>query len=244
MTCHMFAETIVDVARGRDVGAGTAAAVESHLERCAACRARFTRERRLSEGLRALAASVEAQGAPEQLEARLLDAFAAQHSTAAVRPVASKHTWMQLAAAVIVVAGAFAVWKVSRAPRVDSAPSVAQVPSPSPIAQAVEPASVATAVNEQPRASKPVAHRPRPSRIVRAEGFVPLPSAAGLPDFESGEIVRVDLPVTSLPIYGIEIAPDARGSTIKADFLIGQDRLVRAIRLVPSGRPSAVAHVE
>jgi hypothetical protein len=76
--------------------------------------------------------------------------------------------------------------------------------------------------------------RPQSPRFISAEGFVPLPAAVGLPDFESGEIVRMELPVTSLPAYGLEIAPDARQSPVEADVLVGQDGQARAIRLVPS----------
>jgi hypothetical protein len=67
---------------------------------------------------------------------------------------------------------------------------------------------------------------------VQAEGFVALPSAAGLPDFESGEIVRMEIPLTSLPAYGIDIVPDAERSPVEADLLVGQDGQARAIRLV------------
>jgi hypothetical protein len=61
---------------------------------------------------------------------------------------------------------------------------------------------------------------------------VTLPSAVGLPEFESGEIVRLQIPLTSLPTYGLEIAPDARGTAVEADLLVGQDGQPRAIRLV------------
>jgi hypothetical protein len=69
-------------------------------------------------------------------------------------------------------------------------------------------------------------------RIVRPEGFVALPGAIGLPEFESGAIVRVALASASLPAYGIEIAPDAPEPSVEADLLVGQDGRARAIRLV------------
>ena len=72
----------------------------------------------------------------------------------------------------------------------------------------------------------------RRTAVIFAEGFVPLPIALGLPDFESGEIIRVEIPVASLPSYGIEIAPDARRTPVQADLLVGQDGQPRAIRLV------------
>jgi hypothetical protein len=44
--------------------------------------------------------------------------------------------------------------------------------------------------------------------------------------------VRVGIPITSLPNYGVEIPPDATTAAIQADFLVGQDGRPRAIRLV------------
>lgn len=59
-----------------------------------------------------------------------------------------------------------------------------------------------------------------------------LPAADRLPRFESGLIVRVELPVSSLPAYGLPIAPDAGRRPVTADVLVGQDGQPRAIRLV------------
>ncbi|MEW5983001.1 MAG: hypothetical protein AB1806_11620 [Acidobacteriota bacterium] len=64
--------------------------------------------------------------------------------------------------------------------------------------------------------------------------FVTLPAAVGLPPFESGRIVRVELPVAVLPAYGLEVAPGPPGGVVEADVLVGQDELPRAIRFVNS----------
>ena len=58
-----------------------------------------------------------------------------------------------------------------------------------------------------------------------------LPGAAGLPEFESGRVVRMAVPITNLPAYGFDVVPDASPGTIDADFLVGQDGIPRAIRL-------------
>ena len=64
-----------------------------------------------------------------------------------------------------------------------------------------------------------------------------LPGAAGLPDFESGQIIRMEIPLTSLPTYGIEFCPNRKETPVAADLLVGQDGQARAIRLVTtSGR--------
>jgi hypothetical protein len=68
-------------------------------------------------------------------------------------------------------------------------------------------------------------------RPIQAVGFVPIPSAEGLPEFESGQIVRLGIPVTALPNYGVEIPPGS-AAAVQADLLVGQDGQPRAIRLV------------
>jgi hypothetical protein len=72
-----------------------------------------------------------------------------------------------------------------------------------------------------------------PSRDVQADvtDFVVVPGAASLPLMESGSLVRMDLPVSVLPSLGV--TPPAGGAaTVKADLVIGQDGLTRAVRLV------------
>lgn len=74
---------------------------------------------------------------------------------------------------------------------------------------------------------------PSPSgRIITPAGFVTLPSAYGLPAMESASIVRISVPVSALPGYGLPIAPDAINDSIEAELLIAQDGQPRAIRLV------------
>ena len=239
MSCHTLGDAVTDVARGRDVGPGTVAAVEAHIEHCESCRLRFTRERRLSEGLRALAESARDLPAPAALESRLLEAFAAQQSSQ--RRVADTRQWMRAAAAVLLTAGLGGVWWASTRSRGETPTAAATspaIPRDQPRAEPPPASSSATAAPTQsPAAAAPSRMaarppRPKPSRIVRPEGFVALPSAAGLPDFESGEIVRVELPLASLPLYGIDIVPDAKAAPVEADFLVGQDGRARAIRLV------------
>jgi hypothetical protein len=207
MNCQTLRDAIPDIARGAPVGPGTTAAVETHVQYCAACAAYLTREQELSAGLRALAAGTTDDASPE-IEARLQAAFAQRHAGRAVAGRVVRSRWLQAAAVVVAAAGAFVWWRAT--PVKNDPPNVsAAVPSAQPT-QAPQPA------------------------VSFAEGFVPLPVAAGLPDFESGSIVRVEIPVASLPTYGIEIVPEARRTPVQADLLVGQDGQARAIRLVRS----------
>jgi hypothetical protein len=62
--------------------------------------------------------------------------------------------------------------------------------------------------------------------------FVVWPGAAELPRFESGHLMRVDLPVSALPSLGL-VPPPSRSAVVQADVLVGQDGLPRAVRLSP-----------
>jgi hypothetical protein len=61
--------------------------------------------------------------------------------------------------------------------------------------------------------------------------FVPWPGARELPPLESGVLMRVDLPVSMLPVLGIAPLTGHR-TVVKADVIVGQDGLARAVRVV------------
>jgi len=62
-------------------------------------------------------------------------------------------------------------------------------------------------------------------------GFVAWPGADAYPPFESGSLVRVDLPVAALPGLGLS-ARSSDVTVVQADIVIGQDGFARAVRLV------------
>ena len=61
--------------------------------------------------------------------------------------------------------------------------------------------------------------------------FVPWPGAIELPPLDSGELLRVELPISMLPSLGLR-PPVSRRQVVSADLLVGQDGLTRAVRLV------------
>ena len=73
-----------------------------------------------------------------------------------------------------------------------------------------------------------------PSRQIRLEppnDFVMMPDAVGLPPMESGTLVRMDVPVSMLPTLGVT-PPPGQAVTVTADFIVAQDGLPRAVRVV------------
>lgn len=61
--------------------------------------------------------------------------------------------------------------------------------------------------------------------------FVLVPGAAALPPMESGSLLRMDVPVSMLSALGVS-PPANPGARVRADVIVGQDGLARAVRLV------------
>ena len=72
---------------------------------------------------------------------------------------------------------------------------------------------------------------PAAGAAAEVTGFVPWPGAQALPPLESGELVRIGLPVSALPALGLA-PPSSAGAVVQADIVIGQDGFARAVRLV------------
>jgi hypothetical protein len=81
------------------------------------------------------------------------------------------------------------------------------------------------------RPHTPSDYRGAGSPVGGAGEFVSWPGSSTLPPLESGQLLRVALPVSMLPSLGL-VPPAARTSPVKADVLVGQDGLARAVRLV------------
>ena len=251
MNCEALAEIILDLARGAAVPEEARAGVRRHMDTCASCAAEYTRQRGLTTGLQALAAEAQEWKAPAAMEERLLTALAAQHGRdqPVVRP-ASAHRWRYALATAAVLT--LAVWGIREAvkpkpesPRISALPGEATTPVPAERTAVATPVPATSQTPAAPTAGRRAATarsaNPRTaiSRTATPVEFVRIPSAIGLPELESGTVLRMELPLTALPEYGLEIAPDAMQTSVEADILVGQDGQPRAIRLI--GRPEAVA---
>jgi hypothetical protein len=72
---------------------------------------------------------------------------------------------------------------------------------------------------------------PRDVRLEPPAEFVVVPNADRLPRMESGTLVRMDVPVSMLPSLGVT-PPPGHATVVKADVVVAQDGLPRAVRLV------------
>jgi len=189
---------------------------------------------------RALARETEMNPASAaRIEAALLRAMTSREGGAV-----SWRAWLSAAAAILLIAGALFVWQTNRPvatteTTVTSAISKTNAPESPSTEKATDRTPVVPVTAATSRASRPSGKTPRraSATVVHPAGFVELPWTAGLPVFESGEIVRMEVPVASLPAYGIDISAGA-DRPVEADILIGQDGFARAIRLVTNSARS------
>lgn len=261
MNCEALAEIILDTARGAAVPEEARVGVRRHMDTCSSCAAEYARQRDLTTGLQALAAAAQEWKAPAAIERQLLAAFAAQHGQElAVAASASAKRWRYALATAAILA--LAVWGIREAvkpepdsPRISVLPGEASAPvaAEGTAAATPEPATAQTATarfatertatlrsaHPRPTFAKASVGKPATPRTANPVEFVRLPSAVGLPELESGTVLRMELPLTALPEYGLDIAPDAVRTSVEADILVGQDGQPRAIRLI--GRPETVA---
>jgi hypothetical protein len=65
-----------------------------------------------------------------------------------------------------------------------------------------------------------------------ATDFFPLMNREALGQLDSGQVVRVELPRSALMSFGLPMNMDRADERIKADVVVGNDGLARAIRFV------------
>jgi len=63
--------------------------------------------------------------------------------------------------------------------------------------------------------------------------FVALPASEGLPPVSAISLVRMRIEQSALQQYGLEVPAEAAPRTLLAEFVVGEDGLPRAIRIIP-----------
>jgi len=168
MNCELFEEVARDLARNQIMEIGKREGAKAHAKACDRCAARLLDERSLTEGLRALSASLKDRQAPPRIEAALLNTFrerslSQRASTAITEPSIPsvalvddikrpRRTWRAaagIAAALTIIALISAVaLKPSSVPAPDG--QAALVPAPGPVKPYEQKAPVAPEPRPRP----------------------------------------------------------------------------------------------
>ena len=240
MKCDSLRDAIVELARGGDAGPGTLAAVESHLDHCASCAALMTRERQLSQGLRALAARDRgrcALGRSRTASAGVVCRAASHRAAGGAGGGRAAGCLARPQSALVAGALRRVVGHAASQPAADDTTTVAEAHAAqkpdrasagctTPVgalggwrARDARPATAWRAATYRARRPRRARDRLRvDSRGGRAAGF------RERRDHPDGDPARRRCRPT-----GIEILPDAQGAPVEADLLVGQDGQARAI---------------
>ena len=257
MNCHDFGSIAGDLARAHLMDTAQRENALAHSASCACCALRLADERALTDGLRFVAKTAD-EAAPARVEAALRAAFrqqrAALPATAPARTASQR--WLYAAASVAAVALIVTLLALVASRTRDAqqpGPQKAINPSPavpdeprqtSPQPQALAgPEKVAVQAREQRRRladrvrnagrSKPaVEDIDKPADAEIATDFIPLMNRETLAQMDGGQVMRVELPRSALMSFGLPMDMERAAERVKADVVVGNDGLARAIRFV------------
>jgi hypothetical protein len=248
MTCREFTKTI----EGRTLAELSSAAdadLLTHQHDCASCAALLQQHNSLALALQTLRGRTATMEAPALVEQNVLRAFRQAPATNAApvftikpKPAAFRlsnffgwRTYAAAAAALVIGLGV-GLW-LSPHPHKTAQPPTARTEQPAPAsvdpsqAQQQLPVQATASNSEKPNPPTPVVGLQRPSPAAaltvaqneQAQGYTPLMLCDPISCSGDAEVVRMELPAT---------AGDGSSSTQMADVIVGEDGLVRAIRIV------------
>lgn len=201
----------------------------------------MTTNRQLDEILAEIGREHRAIRGPERLKAELFTAAGKRKDglgTARLTLIWTSAAVVMLLA-VVATAGVISQIRRSHQPQNQQVRSVAVPPvGPEPMlssARATERQNVAakSAPVHRARSGRASLRDSSPRRSWNSlDEFVPLPVSEGLPPADELSVVRIKLRGSDLQQYGLEAPADAVAQTMLAEFVVGEDGLPRAIRIV------------
>ena len=248
MFCRDFEKIAGDLAAGRLMEAGKRERALRHASECSACALWLNAERTLEAGLRALAEGAEEGQAPPHLKPALRAAFDRQVKAAPVpiaAPARSRNLarWLLAAAALILFAVAVALLQGAAPPNSkrdvsgggNLAPreqSPQRVIEPDKQEQKIEThvANIMSTKRHTPRRAATSDDVARNDETVT--DYIPLTYLADATAVESGTVLRVELPPSALIAVGLPAPVERTDSRVKADVVVGDDGVARAVRFV------------
>jgi len=255
MFCRDFENIAGDLVSGRLMEAGKRERALRHASECSACALWLNAERTLEAGLLALAESAEEGEAPPHLKLALRAAFDRQVEAAPVQisaPARSRNLarWRLVAAALILLAVAVALLSRIAAPNLkkeDVTSGENPAPSSIPARRQQSPQGVIEPDERKQKIDKYVAEKTPTKRHTRRRAatsdnvarndetvtdYIPLTYLADATAVESGIVLRVELPPSALMAVGLPAPVERTDSRVKADVVVGDDGVARAVRFV------------
>lgn len=256
MSCKMMEPVISDFAREQMQEIVLRNELLAHCQACAPCAERLNEEQALTTALRATAKASQSLRAPHFVEENLLASLKngapgnlSRPVTRSVQPVAA------IAAMLFIVLGTVVATYFQRSQSTAGAgkkPDTVASGAKEAAVQTVSSSSVVetkTSPNRLVAFAKSTQRTKQIRRFKRSESqlaankslnyaseiateFLPLGYGNALNLQEGGQIVRVEVPRSTLASFGLPVNLNRDGERVKADVLFGADGLARAIRFV------------
>jgi hypothetical protein len=224
MDCVEFKEVYHDLDRPGTSGFRFREHALAHAESCAGCGRLLTDGEALDFALRNLALHSAGREAPRRVEAALLREFQVWKLAGSRRRIHRQLAALGAAAAILLALG------LGVRHRIASRPAAATQRAANTAKVAGADASGMAAGHEQ------AASEPDEDKYARE--FVPVPYADDPAALEGGAIVRVILPRSALPSFGLPIIDGDGTDRVFADLLVSEDGTPQAIRLVSDANPN------
>jgi hypothetical protein len=255
MKCQEFEPIIISLARGQLVETAARDEALGHFERCARCANAFAEQQALTSRIRVAAETLTDHGASARVETDLRRAFRERAGRSITAEAGSQTKWgwnwpwrlVGAAAAIILLALMAGVGYLKSRPG-NQKPEAVNLPATPSIAdpgqkQESEARTEGRGNQNQKAASNSGGSRRRGRRysvrqnaespVEVATRFYPLVDENEMAPLESGKVVRVEVPASTLISLGLPITAESINRPVQADLLLGQDGLARAIRFLP-----------
>lgn len=256
MNCHDFEAALGELASERLMDAEQHERALEHAASCAGCATRLADERALTAGLR-IVARAAVEEAPARVGEAVLAAFRGQipNSRADLRVRTARTRWFYAAASVAAIALIVTLIALVSSRVRDSRPAGPEkAANPGPVApEDSRPPSPQQQVSPVNSPGEMAVQRRRPANRVRnvdrsssqlrngdeqaggveiATDFIPLMNRETLAEMDGGQVMRVELPRSALMSFGLPMDMERATERIKADVVVGNDGMARAIRFV------------
>jgi hypothetical protein len=249
MNCHDFEAVAGELAGERLMDATQRENAHAHAASCTGCALRLADEQALTAGFRVVAEMTDDE-TPARVEAALLAAFRQNAASPAIGKVRiARPRWVYAAASVAAIALIVTLIALvasrtkleERVPQraINPSPAVPDEPRPTVPSQQ---AAVTVVVRQQRPAERarhksrtrlqPAIPNPTPGTTEIATDFIPLMNRETLAQMDGGQVMRVELPRSALMSFGLPMDMERASERIKADVLVGNDGMARAIRFV------------
>jgi len=181
----------------------------------------------VERALKALREASRNVQAPEHIEICLRQAFRSQHA----RRPSRVRSWAGAALAATMLIAALVTFLLASAMRLEApAPRLASIAPPAPVLRSQK-TEVKLARAPAVRRAKPKAVVPQHDTEVVTD-FFRIPYTPAFTQMDRGQLIRVRVPATSMRNFGLPVREERMFDRIRADVLVGEDGIARAIRFV------------